>query len=263
MRTRNRNNNKVSNAAAVVVQNNNSGYNENDSVTSTLTSRSQSSLETPTKNRVIQRRASTTQSPSWSSSGREVSTNPHLRATNNKRVVGTTTLKRPVIVRRKSMTVGPSTLVPRSPHRKVQQEKKSTQPLTLKTDTMVSKIEQQSTAVSLTNVSSAPKDIKIAMEEGRREAKSIFREVLCQVPTPPITVANLLEPSPTLPASSLPSLQPPREEIDKTAMVTVVEQARVVVREVLRKAILRTNQWLVFYEDGDECIEHEDDLNRE
>jgi hypothetical protein len=128
---------------------------------------------------------------------------------------------------------------------------------------MVSKIEQQSTAVSLTNVSSAPKDIKIAMEEGRREAKSIFREVLCQVPTPPITVANLLEPSPTLPASSLPSLQPPREEIDKTAMVTVVEQARVVVREVLRKAILRTNQWLVFYEDGDECIEHEDDLNRE
>lgn len=64
MRTRNRNNNKVSNAAAVVVQNNNSGYNENDSVTSTLTSRSQSSLETPTKNRVIQRRASTTQSPS-------------------------------------------------------------------------------------------------------------------------------------------------------------------------------------------------------
>lgn len=238
MRTRNRNNNKVSNAAAVVVQNNNSGYNENDSVTSTLTSRSQSSLETPTKNRVIQRRASTTQSPSWSSSGREVSSNPRLRATNNKRVVGTTTLKRPVIVRRKSMTVGPSTLVPRSPHRKVQQEKKSTQPLTLKTDTMVSKIEQQSTAVSLTNVSSAPKDIKIAMEEGRREAKSIFREVLCQVPTPPIAVANLLEPSPTLPASSLPSLQPPREEIDKTAMVTLEEeQARVVVREVLRKAI--------------------------
>jgi hypothetical protein len=128
---------------------------------------------------------------------------------------------------------------------------------------MVSKIEQQSTAVSLTNVSSAPKDIKIAMEEGR-EAKSIFREVLCQVPTPPIAVANLLEPAPTLPASSLPSLQPPREEIDKTAMVTLEEeQARVVVREVLRKAILRTNQWLVFYEDGDECIEHEDDLNRE
>jgi hypothetical protein len=83
-------------------------------------------------------------------------------------------------------------------------------------------------------------------------------------PTPPITVANLLEPSPTLPALSLPLLQPPQEEIDKTAMVTLEEeQARVVVREVLRKAILRTNQWLVFYEDGDECIEHEDDLNRE
>jgi hypothetical protein len=151
------------------------------------------------------------------------------------------------------MTVGPSTLVPYGPHRKVQQEKKSTQPLTLETDTMVSEIEQQSTAVSVMNVSSAPKG---------REAKSIFREVLCRVP-PPIAVANLMEPAPTLPALSLPSLQPPREEIDETAMVTLEEQARVVVREVLRKAILRTKQWLVFYEDGDECIEHEDDLNRE
>jgi hypothetical protein len=80
---------------------------------------------------------------------------------------------------------------------------------------MVSEIEQQSTAVSVMNVSSAPKDIKIAMEEGR-EAKSIFREVLCRVPPPPIAVANLMEPAPTLPALSLPSLQPPREEIDET-----------------------------------------------
>jgi len=107
------------------------------------------------------------------------------------------------------------------------------------------------------NVSSEPMDIQLAMRE-ESEAKSIFREVLCRVPTPPVAVANLLEPAPTLLASSLPSLQPPREEINK-AMV-ILDEARIVVQEVLRKAILRTNQWLV-YEDGDECREHEDDLN--
>lgn len=248
MRTRYRNNNNKSKAAA----------DENDSVASTLTSWSQSSMDTPTKKRVIQqRRASTTKSPSWSSSRIEVSSNPRRRAA-NKGVVTTTILKRPVIVRRKSMAVEPSTLVPHSPHRKVRQEKKSTQPLTLKTETTVlSEIEHQSTAVSIMNVSSGPKDIQLAMRE-ESKAKSIFREVLCRVPTPPVAVANLLEPAPTLLASSLPSLQPPREEINK-AMV-ILDEARIVVQEVLRKAILRTNQWLV-YEDGDECREHEDDLN--
>ena len=251
MRTRNRYNNNKSKAAA----------DENDSVASTLTSRSQSSMDTPTKKRGIQqRRASTTKSPSWSSSRREVSSNPRHRAANKGVVTTTTILKRPVIVRRKSMAVEPSTLVPHSPHRKVQQEKKSTQPLTLKTETTVlSEIEQQSTAVSLMNVSSGPKDIQLAMRE-ESEAKSIFREVLCRVPTPPVAVANLLEPAPTLLASSLPSLQPPREAINK-AMV-ILDEARVIVQDVLRKAILRTNQWLV-YEDGDECREHEDDLNIE
>jgi hypothetical protein len=251
MRTRNRYNNNKSKAAA----------DENDSVASTLTSRSQSSMDTPTKKRGIQqRRASTTKSPSWSSSRREVSSNPRHRAANKGVVTTTTILKRPVIVRRKSMAVEPSTLVPHSPHRKVQQEKKSTQPLTLKTETTVlSEIEQQSTAVSLMNVSSGPKDIQLAMRE-ESEAKSIFREVLCRVPTPPVAVANLLKPAPTLLASSLPSLQPPREEINK-AMV-ILDEARVIVQDVLRKAILRTNQWLV-YEYGDECREHEDDLNIE
>jgi hypothetical protein len=249
MRTRNRYNSNKSKAAA----------DENDSVASTLTSRSQSSLQTPTKNRGIQqRRATTTKSPSWSSSCREVSSNPRRRAA--KKGVVATILKRPVIVRRKSVAVEPSTLVLHSPHRKVQQEKKSTQPLTLKTETTVlSEIEQQSTAVSLMNVSSGPKDIQLAMRE-ESEAKSIFREVLCRVPTPPVAVTNLLEPAHTLLASSLPSLQPPREEINK-AMV-ILDEARIVVQDVLRKAILRTNQWLV-YEDGDECREHEDDLNIE
>lgn len=252
MRMGNRNNNFSKAAAAAVVQNDSIGYDENDSVNSTLTSRSQSSMDTLTKKRVIQRRATTTKSPSWSSSGREVLSNHRLRAA-NKGVVATA-LKRPVvIVRRKYMAVEPSTLVPHSPHQKVRQEnKKSTQPLSLKAVTTVSEIEQQQSTImsSLINVSSGPK-------EEKSDAKSIFREVLYKVPTPPVAIANLLEPAPTILASSLPSLQPPREEINE--VMVILDEARIIVQDVLRKAILRTNQWLV-YEDGDECREHEDDL---